>query len=58
MEHRNQPCLMQATPGQHHDRQDLQWLSDEELKEAVNLQLDEVEHFRKLFEQVRVPPAS
>jgi hypothetical protein len=40
--------MANAMPG----RVELKWLSDEELKQAVNLQLDEVDPFRKLFEQV------
>jgi hypothetical protein len=40
--------MAQGLPG----RIESKWLSDEEVKEAVNLQLDEVELFRQLFEQV------
>jgi hypothetical protein len=40
--------MANAMPG----RVELKWLSDEDLKQAVNLQLDEVDPFRKLFEQV------
>ena len=32
-----------------------QWLTDEELKQAVNLQIDEVDFFRRLYEMVTFP---